>query len=168
VALALPVLSGCAQWGCVNTTAERQEAAVRVQVVDDYGERVGVTAEVLGWRLEPHPQVPAEGDKVSFRYMFRGADPDRGPHPAVDACAVDAERVALGCETVYSSGARSRPEGDGALRDERWLTVEHPERVDAVLLVPNDQAHQPRTCEDDIKDGGGALPPEKATVGDRL
>jgi hypothetical protein len=70
------------------------------------------------------------------------------------------------CQTVYSSGAR--PEPGGALTGDDWLTVEHPEQVAGVLLVPNDQSYDRRTCEQDIKDGGGTHPPKSPGRGDRL
>ncbi|KOT44728.1 hypothetical protein ADK41_03785 [Streptomyces caelestis] len=157
-------LSGCSSlWNCTDTAAERGEAGVRVQVEDVSGRPLGVTAEVVDWRLEPHPQVPSEGDHVSFRYRFDGADEGFGP--AVDACAVDEERVALGCQTVHSSEAFER---GGVLTGDSRLAVEHPERVAGVLLVPNDQSYVGRTCEEDLKDGGGPHPPEPATLGDQL
>lgn len=164
LALVILALSGCSSpWGCTDTTAERGEAGVRVQVEDTSGRPLGVTAEVVDWRLEPHPQVPSEGDRVHFHYRFDGADEISGP--AVDACAVDEERVALGCQTVYSSEAFG-PAGD--LTGDAWLAVEHPEQVAGVLLIPNDQSHDGRTCEQDIKDGGGPHPPEPASMGDQL
>ncbi|MFE1774215.1 hypothetical protein [Streptomyces sp. NPDC059008] len=164
LALVILALSGCSShWGCTDTTAERGEAGVRVQVEGTSGRSLGVTAEVVDWRLEPHPQVPAEGDKVHFDYRFDGADERSGP--AVDACAVDKKRVALGCQRVYSSQAFG-PDGD--LTGDEWLAVEHPEQVAGVLLIPNDQSHNGRTCEQDIKDGGGPHPPEPASMGDQL
>ncbi|GHD21948.1 hypothetical protein GCM10010313_56130 [Streptomyces violarus] len=164
LALVILALSGCSSaWGCTDTTAERGEAGVRVQVEDTSGRPVGVTAEVVDWRLEPHPQVPSQGDQVHFRYRFDGAD--EISLPAVDACAVDEERVALGCQTVYSAEAFG-PGGD--LTGDGWLAVEHPEQVAEVLLIPNDQSYDGRTCEQDIKDGGGPHPPEPAGVGDHL
>jgi hypothetical protein len=163
--LVILALSGCSShWGCTDTTAERGEAGVTVRVEDTSGRLLGVTAEVVDWRLEPHPQVPSEGDKVHFHYRFDGADETSGP--AVDACAVDNRRVALGCLTVYSSGAW--PEADGALVGDDWFTVEHPEQVAEVLLIPNDQSFDRRTCEQDIKDGGGMHPPEPAARGVQL
>ncbi|MFF9409735.1 hypothetical protein ACF1B0_30060 [Streptomyces anandii] len=165
LALVILALSGCSShWGCTDTTAERGEAGVRVRVQDTSGRPLRVTAEVVDWRLEPHPQVPSEGDKVHFHYRFDGADRTSGP--GVDACAVDEERVALGCRTVYSS--RAWPEPDGALAGDEWLDVEHPEQVAGVLLIPNDQSEDRRTCEVDIKDGGGTHPPKPAGRGDRL
>ncbi|QXE37523.1 hypothetical protein KQY30_28160 [Streptomyces sp. GMY02] len=165
LALVILALSGCSfPWGCTDTTAERGEAGVRVQVEDTSGQLLGVTAEIVEWRLQPHPQVPSEGDRVHFRYRFDGADDISGP--GVDACAVDQERVALGCQTVYSSGARPGP--DGAVTGDEWLAVEHPEQVAGVLLIPNDQSYDRRTCEVDIKDGGGTHPPKPAGVGDQL
>ena len=164
-AMVILALSGCSShWGCTDTTAERGEAGVSVQVEDTSGRRLGVTAEVVGWRLEQHPQVPSEGDTVHFHYRFDGADPASGP--AVDACAVDSERVALGCQTVSSSGAW--PEPDGSLTGDDWLAVEHPEHVAGVLLIPNDQSYDRPTCEQDIKDGGGMHPPKPAGRGDQL
>lgn len=164
LALVILALSGCSShWGCTDTTAERGEAGVRVQVEDLSGRPLGVTAEVVDWSLEPHPQVPAEGDQVHFHYRFDGADERSGP--AVDACAVDKERVALRCRTVHSSEAFGP---DGALTGDDWLAVEHPEQVAGVLLIPNDQSHDRRTCEQDIKDGGGPHPPEPAGMGDQL
>ncbi|MFE1521099.1 hypothetical protein ACFW9I_30375 [[Kitasatospora] papulosa] len=148
-------LSGCSSWVCTDTTAERGEAAVRVQVVDTDGQPLGVTAKVVDWSLEPHPQVPSEGDQVHFRFRFDGAD--EYSDPAVDACAVDKQRVTLGCQTVSSSQTFGR-----------WIAVEHPEQVDAVLLIPNDQSHNRRTCEADIKDGGRTHPPEPPSRGDQL
>ncbi|KUO06688.1 hypothetical protein AQJ67_00615 [Streptomyces caeruleatus] len=157
-------LSGCSSlWSCTDTTAERGEAGVRVQVEDTSGRPVGVTARVVDWRLEPHPQVPSEGDQVHFHYRFYGADETSGP--AVDVCAVDSKRVALGCRTVYSSDAFG-PNGDRTGDD--WLAVEHPEQVAGVLLLPNDQSYDGRTCEQDVKDGGGPHPPEPARMGDQL
>ncbi|MET8567615.1 hypothetical protein [Streptomyces sp. NPDC004783] len=164
LALVILALSGCSShWGCTDTTAERGEAGVGVRIEDASGRPLGVTAEVVDWRLEPHPQVPSEGDQVHFRFRFDGADETSGP--AVDACAVDKERVALGCRTVYSYQAFG-PNGD--LTGDDWLAVEHPDRVAGVLLIPNDQSYVGRTCEQDIKDGGGPHPPEPAGPGDRL
>ncbi|WP_443076655.1 hypothetical protein [Streptomyces sp. TRM 70361] len=157
-------LSGCSlYWNCTDTTAERGEAGVRVQVEDVSGRPLGVTAEVVDWRLEPHPQVPSEGDRVHFHYRFDSAR--ETPDPALDACAVDKERVALGCQTVYLSQAFGP---DGAHTGDDWLAVEHPEQVAGVLLVPNDQSYKGRTCEQDVKDGGGPHPPEPAAAGDQL
>lgn len=164
-ALVILALPGCSfPWGCTDTTAKRGEAGVRVQVEDVYGQFRGVTAEVVDWRLEPHPQVPSEGDKVHFHYRFDGADETSGP--AVDACAVDKKRVALGCQTIYSSAGW--PEPDGALTGDDWLTVEHPEQVAGVLLIPNDQSDDQQTCKEDVKDGGGMHPPKPAFRGDQL
>ncbi|MFI2374186.1 hypothetical protein ACH5AO_03815 [Streptomyces sp. NPDC018964] len=163
-ALMILALSGCSSlWSCTDTTAERGEAGVGVRVEDASGRSLGVTAEVVDWRLEPHPQVPSEGDHVYFRYRFDGVGESSGP--AVDACAVDEERVALGCHVIFSSQAFRR---GGALTGDSWLAVEHPERVAGVLLIPNDQSYDGRTCEEDIKDGGGPHPPEPAAKGDRL
>ncbi|MFD8305088.1 hypothetical protein ACFV29_22505 [Streptomyces sp. NPDC059690] len=165
LALVILALSGCSShWGCADTTAERGEAGVRVRVEDTSGQPLGVTAEVVDWRLEPHPQVPSEGDQVHFHYRFDGAGETSGP--AVDACAVDKERVALGCRTVSSSEAWSKP--DGSLTGDDWLAVEHPEQVAGVLMIPNDRSYDRRTCEQDIKDGGGTHPPKPAGRGDQL
>ncbi|GAB1340777.1 hypothetical protein ACE1SV_73670 [Streptomyces sp. E-15] len=73
--------------------------------------------------------------------------------------------MALGCRTGYSAEAFG-PDGDHTGGD--WVTVEHPDQVAGVLLIPNDQSCDGRTCEQDIKDGGGPHPPEPAGVGDRL
>ncbi|WP_374211997.1 hypothetical protein [Streptomyces sp. C10-9-1] len=161
----LAALSGCSShWGCTDTAAERGEAGVRVQVEDVYGQRLGVTAEIVDWRLRPHPQAPSEGDEVHFRYRFDGAGRTSGP--TVDACAVDKDRVALGCQAVYAPGARHEP--DGALTGEVWLAVEHPGQVAGVLLIPNDQSYRRPSCKQDIKDGGGTHPPKPAGTGDQL
>ncbi|MFG3349113.1 hypothetical protein ACGF1Z_29150 [Streptomyces sp. NPDC048018] len=163
-ALVILALSGCsASWGCTDTTAERGEAGVRVRVVDPSGRPTGVTAEVAGWSLEPHPQVPAQGDQVHFRYRFDGSDGSSAP--AVDVCAVDEERVALMCQTLASSEAFGPR---GALTGDGWLSVAQPARVAGVLLLPNDLSYGRRTCEQDLKDGGGIHPPAPAGVGDRL
>ncbi|MFJ9106830.1 hypothetical protein [Streptomyces sp. NPDC102283] len=165
LALVILALSGCSSvWDCTDTSAKRGEAGVRVQVEDTSGQPLGVTAEVVDWRLEPHPQVPSEGDQVHFHYGYDGTDGISGP--AVDVCAVDGKRVALGCQTVHSS--ESRPEPDGALTGDGWLAVERPEQVAEVLLIPNDQSYERRTCEQDSKDGGGTHPPEPAGRGDQL
>ena len=166
VPLALVVLagSGCSStWGCDDTTVKRGEAGVRVRVEDVYGQLRGATAEVVDWRLEPHPQEPSVGDLVHFHFRFDGADEFNGP--ALDVCAVDKKRVALGCRTVYSSAAFG-PNGDTTGDD--WLSVEHPARVAGVLLIPNDQSYQGRTCGEDAKDGGGPHPPKPAERGDQL
>ncbi|MEU2469256.1 hypothetical protein ABZ580_34500 [Streptomyces sp. NPDC012486] len=164
--LAVLALSGCSSlWLCTDTTAERGEAGVRVQVQDTSGQPLGVTAEVVDWRIGPHPQVPSEGDRVHFRYRFAGAGERSGP--VVDACAVDKERMVLVCQTISPSEAR--PEAGGDLTGDSWLDVEHPEHVAEVLLIPNDQSHAGgATCETDIKDGGGTHPPESPGVGDQL
>ncbi|MEU3527363.1 hypothetical protein AB0E62_26415 [Streptomyces sp. NPDC038707] len=157
-------LSGCsAHWGCTDTTARRGEAGVRVRVVDTSERPIGVTAEVVDWRLEPHPQVPAQGDQVYFHYRFDGAD--EMSRVAVDACAVDKERVVLGCQTIEAYRAFGP---HGARTGGDWFAVEHPEEVAAVLVIPNDQSYDGRTCEEDIKDGGGPHPPEPPGLGDRL
>ncbi|MEU3604954.1 hypothetical protein AB0E83_05775 [Streptomyces sp. NPDC035033] len=163
-ALLVLALAGCSPlWSCTDTTAKRGEAGVEVRIEDAAGQRLGATAEVLDWRLEPHPQVPAEGDRVHFRYRFTGTDETSGP--AVEACAVDEERVVLGCRTVYSSQAFGP---DGPLTGDDWLAVEQPERVAGVLLIPNDQSYHGRSCAQDVKDGGGPHPPAPAEVGERL
>ncbi|GAB1333198.1 hypothetical protein [Streptomyces sennicomposti] len=164
LALVILALSGCSSWGCTDTTAERGKAGVKVQIVDTDGQPLGVTAEVVDWTLEPHPQAPSEGDQVHFRFRFDGAD--EYSDPAVDACAVDKERVALGCQTVTSSQAFGP--ADAPLTGDYWLDVEHPEKVGAVLLIPNDRSHDRRTCEVDIKDGGGTHPPRTPSKGDQL
>ncbi|MEU1916216.1 hypothetical protein [Streptomyces massasporeus] len=162
--LVILVLSGCSSpWGCTDTTVERGAAGVKVHVEDTSGRPLGVTAEIVDWRLEPHPQVPSEGDRVHFHYRFDGADETSGP--AVDACAVDEKRVALGCQTLYSSQAFGP---GGEVTGDEWLAVEHPRQVAGVLLIPNDQSYDRRTCEQDVKDGGGLHPPEPAGRGDRL
>ncbi|MFE2245402.1 hypothetical protein [Streptomyces lavendulae] len=162
--LVILALSGCSSWGCTDTTAERGQAGVRVQVVDTDGQPLSVTAAVVDWRLEPHPQVPSEGDRVHFHFRFDSAN--IYPDPAVDACAVDKERVALGCKTVYSSQAFGP--ADDPLTGDDWLAVEHPEQVAGVLLIPNNQSYDRRTCEADTKDGGGMHPPEPPSRGDQL
>jgi hypothetical protein len=164
LALVVLALSGCSSWVCTDRTAERGKAGVRVQVVDTDGQPLGVSAAVVDWSLEPHPQVPSEGDQVHFRFRFDGAD--EYSDPAVDACAVDKERVTLGCERVSSSQAFGP--ADDPLAGDTWLAVEHPEQVAGVLLIPNDQSYDRRTCEADIKDGGGMHPPEPPSRGDQL
>ncbi|MFJ2738393.1 hypothetical protein ACIO3O_01870 [Streptomyces sp. NPDC087440] len=110
--------------------------------------------------------MPYEGNQAHFHYRFDGvAEGSAGP--SVQACAVDAKRVALLCTTLYASTAWSQP-GGGRTGD-GWLAVEHPERVAGVLLIPNDQHEADgRRCEQDPKDGGGVHPPESARVGDQL
>ncbi|MEW1906804.1 hypothetical protein [Streptomyces sp. NPDC086147] len=164
LALVILALSGCSSWVCTDETAERGKAGARVQVVNIYGQPLGVTAAVVDWSLEPHPQVPSEGDKVHFRFRFDGAD--EYSDAAVDACAVDKERVTLGCQTVSSSQAFGP--ADDPLTGDTWLAVEHPEQVAEVLFIPNDQSYDGRTCEVDIKDGGGTHPPEPPSRGDQL
>ncbi|MFI1958043.1 hypothetical protein ACH46L_22290 [Streptomyces althioticus] len=163
--LAMLSLSGCGLlWSCTDSTAERGEADVRVEIVDTDERPAGVTAEVTGWRREPHPQVPEEGDQIHFGVRFEGAG--RGIDPAVDACAVDEKRVVLGCQTVYSVMDFGRDTTDTV---DGYLAVGHPERVAEVLLIPNDQSSQDRrTCEDDMKDGGGVHPPDTPDRGERL
>lgn len=84
----------------------------------------------------------------------------------MQACAVDEKRVALMCKTIYSSTAWSKP--DRTRTGDDWLTVEHPERVAGVLLIPNNQSEGGRSCAQDAKDGGGVHPPTTASVGDQL
>ncbi|MFE7335017.1 hypothetical protein [Streptomyces griseus] len=163
-ALLMLALSGCSAWGCTDTTAERGEAGVRVRVVDTDGQSHGVTAEVVDWSLDIHPQVPAEGDRLHFRFRFDGVG--AYDHPSVDACAVDEKRVTLGCQTISSSQAFGP--ADDTRAGDQWLDVEDPEQVDAVLLIPNDQSYDRRTCEADIKDGGGTHPPKPPNRGDQL
>ncbi|MFD9568957.1 hypothetical protein ACFWBI_03835 [Streptomyces sp. NPDC059982] len=165
LALVLLALSGCSVWDCTDKTAKRGKADVRVQVVNTEGRPLGVTAAVVDWRLEPHPQVPSEGDRVHFHFRFRF---DGAEHSArvVDACAVDKKRVALGCQKVYSSQAFGP--ADDPLTGDDWLAVEHPEQVAGVLLIPNDQSYGGRTCGVDPKDGGGMHPPETPNRGDQL
>jgi hypothetical protein len=164
LALVTLALSGCSSWICTDTTAKRGKASARVRIEDTFGQRPGVTAEVIDWHLEPDPQRPSESDQVHFNYRFDGARGSSGP--AVDVCAVDRKRVALGCRTIYSSEAWPQPEG--ALTGDGWLVVEHPEQVAGVLLIPNDQSYSPRTCDQDAKDGGGTHPPKPAGKGDQL
>ncbi|MFE0773183.1 hypothetical protein [Streptomyces sp. NPDC058861] len=164
--LAVPLLlalSGCSSWICTDTTAPRGEAAAKVRVQNVYGQSSGVTAEVVDWHLEPHPQVPHEGDQVRFRFRFDGADEYSGT--LLDVCAVDEDRVVLGCQEVES--ARAFGPGRVAVGDD-WLGVEHPERVAELLLIPNDRSHLGRSCESDPKDGGGTHPPESPDRGERL
>ncbi|WP_427919154.1 hypothetical protein [Streptomyces sp. cg40] len=164
LALAMLAVSGCsATWGCSDTTTKRGKAAVKVRVEDVDGRYPGASAEIVDWRLEPHPQLPNEGDQVHYRYRFHDADEFNGP--ALDVCAVDRKRVALLCETVYSAEA-SKPNGDDT--GDSWLAVEHPAQVAGVLLIPNDQSYSRRTCSQDPKDGGGPHPPQQPAPGDQL
>lgn len=167
LALVALALYGCSDqwghWGCTDRNAQCGEAGVRVQVVEETGKPLGVSADIVDWNLEVHPQVPDRGEGVHFRYRFEGADPTSGP--AVDACAVDVERVALGCVTVHSSQAFGP---DGPLSGDEWLSVRYPEQVAGVLLIPDDQSYYGRTCEADIKDGGGLHPPKPPRTGDQL
>ncbi|MFJ3669651.1 hypothetical protein ACIPSE_24660 [Streptomyces sp. NPDC090106] len=134
-----------------------------MQVVNVYGQKVGVVAKVVDWRLQPHPQSPDEGDRVHFHYRFD--DDAFGSEHAVDVCAVDNERVALGCQIVSSAGAF----GPGGIdTGDEWLSVEDPSQVAAVLMIPNDQSYLGRSCAQDAKDGGGPHPPAPAGVGDQL
>ncbi|MFI6877678.1 hypothetical protein ACIBL6_29970 [Streptomyces sp. NPDC050400] len=135
-----------------------------MQVVDTSGEPLGVTAQVVDWRLEPHPQERSKGDQVHFHYRFDGVQGTSGP--GVDACAVDKARVASMCTTIYASDAW--PEPDGTRTGDGWLTVERPGLVAGVLLIANDQAYDRPSCERDMKDGGGTHPPKSASVGDQL
>ncbi|MEU6389420.1 hypothetical protein [Streptomyces sp. NPDC046939] len=157
-------LSGCSSLGCTDTMAERGKAEARVQVVNTDGQPLGVTAAVVDWSPAPHPQVPSEGDRVHFHFRFDGAD--EYSDPAVDACAVDKERVTLGCQRISASQAFGP--ADDPRTGEDWLAVEHPEQVAAVLLIPNDQSYDRRTCEADPKDGGGMHPPERPSRGEDL
>ncbi|MFJ3192256.1 hypothetical protein ACIPJQ_06400 [Streptomyces griseoviridis] len=100
--------------------------------MDTDGQLLGVTAVVVDRSLEPHPQVPTEADQVHFRSRLDGAD--EPSDPAVDACAVDEERVTSGCQTVSSS--RASGPADDPRTGATWLAVAHPERVDGVLLIP--------------------------------
>ncbi|MBJ6643073.1 hypothetical protein [Streptomyces sp. BSE7-9] len=163
--LAMLSLSGCGfLWNCTDSTAERGEADARVEIVDEGGRPVGVTAEVTGWRREPNPQLPEDGDEIHFGIRFEGDG--RGRDPAVDACAVDEERVVLGCQTVYSHMDSGRDVTDTG---HEYIDADRPERVAEVLLIPNDQSTlDRRTCEDDMKDGGGVHPPDTPTPGDQL
>ncbi|MFF9010482.1 hypothetical protein ACF087_32390 [Streptomyces goshikiensis] len=166
LALAGFALTGCsAVWGCTDRMAERAEAGASVQVVDTSERPIGVTAKVVEWRLEPHPQAPYEGNLAHFHYRFDGVA-EGAIGPAVQACATDEKRVALMCKTIYSSTAWSKP--DGTRTGDDWLTVEHPERVAGVLLIPNNQSEGGRSCAQDAKDGGGVHPPTTASVGDQL
>ncbi|WP_199824046.1 hypothetical protein [Streptomyces sp. NBRC 109706] len=164
LALVILALSGCSSWVCTDTTAERGRAGVRVQIVDTDGQPLGVTAAVVDWSLEPHPQVPSEGDKVHFRFRFDGAD--EYSDPAVDACAVDNKHVTLGCQRVSSSQAFGPAEDP--LTGDDWLGVEHPEQVAEVLFIPNDQSYDRPSCKVDAKDGGGIHPPGPPSRGDQL
>ncbi|MGV9340932.1 hypothetical protein [Streptomyces sp. NPDC003688] len=156
-------LSGCSSWGCTDTTAERGKAGVKVRIVDPYGQSDGATAEVVDWRRNPNPQARHKGDEINFHYRFDHVHSYSGP--VVDACAVDNKRKALGCQTIYSpdgSPPGAPVTGDG------WLYAEHPEQVTGVLLIPNDQSYDRRTCDQDPKDGGGPHPPKPAEEGDQL
>ncbi|MFD9025727.1 hypothetical protein [Streptomyces parvulus] len=139
LALVALALYGCpdqwGHWGCTDRNAERGEAGVRVPVVEETGKPLGVSAEIVDWNLEVHPQVPDRGQGVRFRYRFEAADPTSGP--AVDACAVDVGRVALGRVTCHSSQAFGP---GGPLSGDEWFAVQHPEHVAGVLPIPDDQS----------------------------
>ncbi|MFJ9155274.1 hypothetical protein ACIRPS_00595 [Streptomyces griseoviridis] len=121
-ALLTLALSGCSSWGCTDTTAEHGEAGARVRGVDTDGQPLGVTAVVVDRSLEPHPQVPTEADQVHFRFRFDGAD--EPSDPAVDASAVDEERVTSGCQTASSCPALGP--ADDPRTGATWLAVEPP------------------------------------------
>jgi hypothetical protein len=159
--------SGCG-WsgmGCTDTYAERGAAAEAVQVERTYG-TVDVTAEITGWELEPHPQVPGEGERVHFSTRFVDTREWDSTEIGLDACAVDAERIVLSCTPVYLPGDRLEP--DGTFTWDDWIIVDDPEAVDAVLFVPNDQTEPNPTCEQDPKDGGGVHKPASPSRGDQL
>jgi len=157
--------SGCSgQWGCSDTYAERGSADVRVEVEGTQA-KPGVSAEILAWELTPHPQMPEDGDQVHFIVRFI-EDNEYSPDIGLDACAVDADRVALDCATVSSSEVW--PETDRVLSGDAWLRPVNPEQVAEVLLVPNNMAESGRTCEMDRKDDGGTHPPRHVAAGDQL
>lgn len=151
--LVVLALSGCFPQGCNDRTAERGEASANMKVVDAEGGPC-IIAKGVDWRLEPHPQVPSEGDQAHVRFRFNSADDYSDP--AVDACAADKERVVPRCQTVYASQAFG-PTDDPLTGDDR-LTVEHPQQVAEALLTPHDQPYDRPTCEADIGDRGGRAP----------
>ncbi|MDV5143453.1 hypothetical protein R1T08_03890 [Streptomyces sp. SBC-4] len=66
MALVILAVSGCSSlWGCTDTTAERGEAGVRVQVEDMSGRPLGVTAEVVDWRRRSGRTVPSRATNGS-------------------------------------------------------------------------------------------------------
>jgi hypothetical protein len=161
------VPSGCG-WndrGCTDTYAERGAAAEVVQVERTYAV-IDVTAEITGWVVEPHPQSPGEGNLV--HYSTRFVDTREGDTSTVglDVCAVDEERIALACSQVYMHDEWVEP--DGTFTWDDWIAVDNPEIVDAVLLVPNDQAESRKTCEQDPMYGGGVHKPTSPLPGDQL
>ncbi|MEV7323809.1 hypothetical protein [Streptomyces sp. NPDC093970] len=164
LALVTLAVSGCSSLlGCTDTTADRGRAGVRVRIEDNSGRLTGATAKIVDWRLEPYPQKPAAGDQVHFHFRFDGAKEFNGPE--LDACAVDTKRVVLGCQTVYSFQS-FEPAGDRT--SDEWIYAENPAQVAEVLLIPNNQSYDPRTCDQDGKDGGGDHPPKRPVKGDRL
>ena len=159
--LAAAFLSGCGGDPC--EPSPHGTAAEKVTVTRG-SEALAITAEILDWTVEPHPQVPDRGDQVNFRYRFTpvGGDPSVPLNVELQACAVDAERVVLICTSVAA-----HPDDEGTLEGDGWLAPDDASRTERVLLLPDQMTGGTHPCTDD-KDADGYHPPALLGPGDRL
>lgn len=143
------------------TPGEPGPAAASVAAVAGDND-LDTTVAVLDWKAEPHPQVAGEGDKIHFRYRMTtdpsGFPPDR---LGLQACAVDASAVVLGCTEIGLFPQQERSgEGDA------WIGVP---TADRVVLVPDQMYAGPAGCnEGDLKDGYGYQPPRYLERGEKI
>ncbi|MCP2256448.1 hypothetical protein LX15_000131 [Streptoalloteichus tenebrarius] len=138
-------------------------AAKKVTVIR--GDRTyPTTAEVTGWQVRTHPQVPDRGNAVHFTYQFAGFAPER---IELQICAVDAQRVVLLCSDIGHADS-------GDIVTPRWLEdgwIGPSEGIDLsrtaeVVLVPNQMF--PGLHAGDPKDHDGYVPPRGLAPGDRI
>jgi hypothetical protein len=145
------VLAGC---GGEPVPPEPGPAARQVNVVRG-DQDLRVTAEVTGWEVKPHPQVPDRGDTVFFTYRFT---PEEQGRVDLQICAVDDHRVVLLCGTITNNGFV-----DG------WIGPDPPSelgRTADVVLLPNQM--YPGENPHDPKDHDGYVPPRYVQHGDKL
>ncbi|QBI55419.1 hypothetical protein [Streptomonospora litoralis] len=145
--------------GCGEPAPEEPGPAAAEVTVVRGDEVYPVTAEITGWEVRPHPQVPERGDAVNFTYRFRGDSMFTGPHAQkvkLLVCAVDARGRVLVCMAVFNDGI-----------NDVWLgPAPGLSRTAEVLLLP-DQMYA-GTHAHDPKDHDGYVPPRWPDRGDRI
>ncbi|MCO1580843.1 hypothetical protein M8C13_34315 [Crossiella sp. SN42] len=154
VLVAVGVVAGCGLFGPPEPPA-LGAAGQRVTVVR--GAQVyRLTAEITGWAVKPHPQVPEQGPAVNLSYRFTGDIPSSTVELLV--CAVDQRRVVLLCSSAYANSTT-----------DLWLgPAEGIElsRTAEVLLFPDQMDPGPKAG--DPKDHDGYVPPKRLGPGDRV
>ncbi|RKT88484.1 hypothetical protein SAMN05421805_1011504 [Saccharopolyspora antimicrobica] len=140
--------------GCGSDESPDPGPAARKVTVVRGDQTYPMTAEITGWQIKPHPQVPDQGPAAFFTFQFTGDAPETVVY--LQVCAVDEHRVVILCDQILSNQT-----------NEHWIGP-YPglSRTADVLLLPDQM--DPGLHAGDPKDHDGYNPPRLLSPGDQL